>query len=172
MVPGGSLSQNPLNRFLPDRELPGGMTPASSSPVPPDDLLAHAGFVRGLTRALVSGDADVDDVVQETWVAALGSQGSPIRSPRSWLASIVRATRRPPPPDPRPDGQAPRRGRDVGRGPDTRRPCRPPRDHPEGLGRARVPSLQLPRRPRAPLLRGVAAEEEVAEGGWECLSVR
>ena len=66
------------------------MTPAPSSPVPPNDLLAHAGFVRGLARALVSGDADVDDVVQETWVAALGSRASVIRRPRSWLASIVR----------------------------------------------------------------------------------
>jgi len=66
------------------------MTPASSSPIPPDDLLAHAGFVRGLARALVSGDADVDDVVQETWLAALASTGSRIRRPRSWLASVVR----------------------------------------------------------------------------------
>jgi len=66
------------------------MTPASSNPIPPDDLLAHTGFVRGLARALVSGDADVDDVVQEAWLAALGSSGSRIRKPRSWLASIVR----------------------------------------------------------------------------------
>ena len=42
--------------------------------------LAHADFVRGLARALVSGDADVDDVVQETWVAALGSLPRRVRS--------------------------------------------------------------------------------------------
>ena len=54
------------------------------------DLLAHAGFVRGLARALVSGDADVDDVVQETWVAAFAADASRVQRPRSWLASIVR----------------------------------------------------------------------------------
>jgi DNA-directed RNA polymerase specialized sigma24 family protein len=51
-----------------------GVTPASPHPIKAEDLLAHAGFVRGLARALVSGDDDVDDVVQETWLAALGSQ--------------------------------------------------------------------------------------------------
>ena len=66
------------------------MKPASTDPIPPEDLLAHAGFVRGLARALVSGDADVDDVVQEAWLAALGSSVTRVRQPRSWLASIVR----------------------------------------------------------------------------------
>jgi RNA polymerase sigma-70 factor (ECF subfamily) len=66
------------------------MTSSSNGPLPPDNLLAHASFVRGLARALVAGDHDVDDVVQETWLAALGSSGSEIRKPRSWLASITR----------------------------------------------------------------------------------
>lgn len=66
------------------------MTSSQNSPLPPDDLLAHASFVRGLARALVGGDHDVDDVVQETWLAALGASGPAVRKPRSWLASITR----------------------------------------------------------------------------------
>ena len=66
------------------------MNSSQNGPLPPDDLLAHASFVRGLARALVGGDHDVDDVVQETWLAALGASGSAVRKPRSWLASIAR----------------------------------------------------------------------------------
>src|SRR5688572_3758671 len=58
-------------------------------------LLAHQDFVRALARGLVSGD-EVDDVVQETWLAALAR---PPREPgalRGWLAAVVanRARRR------------------------------------------------------------------------------
>ncbi|MHC4956730.1 MAG: RNA polymerase sigma factor [Planctomycetota bacterium] len=53
-------------------------------------LLVHEPFVRGVARALLRGDPRVEDVVQDTWVAAL--QGTP-RDPaatRGWLAGIVR----------------------------------------------------------------------------------
>ncbi|HZT56491.1 MAG TPA: sigma-70 family RNA polymerase sigma factor, partial [Burkholderiaceae bacterium] len=56
---------------------------------PPKDLeqlLAQEPFVRGLARALVADDAD--EVVQQTWLQALGSRSS-VREPRSWLARTV-----------------------------------------------------------------------------------
>ncbi|MBI1849136.1 MAG: sigma-70 family RNA polymerase sigma factor [Planctomycetes bacterium] len=55
----------------------------------PEALLANAGWMRALARRLVS-DADVaDDVVQQTWVAAL--EREPIESPslRGWLRTVV-----------------------------------------------------------------------------------
>ena len=62
--------------------------------VPPDplaaDLLVHAGFVRAVARATLRGDADVEDVVQETWVAALQSGPRPGGSLRAWLGGVVR----------------------------------------------------------------------------------
>src|SRR5437762_5987463 len=54
-----------------------------------DDLLAHAGWLSGLARDLVRGDV-ADDVVQETWVAALRTPPEPGRPPRPWLASVLR----------------------------------------------------------------------------------
>lgn len=66
------------------------MTPSSPRASQVEKLLAHAGCVRGLARALVPGDADVDDVVQETWLGGLGSRDADVHRPRSWLASIVR----------------------------------------------------------------------------------
>ncbi|MHC4135205.1 MAG: sigma-70 family RNA polymerase sigma factor [Planctomycetota bacterium] len=61
--------------------------------MPPPDLealLVHEPLVRGLARSLLRGDARVDDVVQETWVAAL--KGGPRRpaSLRAWLAAVAR----------------------------------------------------------------------------------
>src|SRR5688572_21223181 len=59
------------------------------APIHPDELLRHAAWVRALARALV-GDDEADDVVQETWVAALTQ---PPRSPaalRSWLGTVAR----------------------------------------------------------------------------------
>ena len=54
-----------------------------------EHLLTHAGFVRGLTRALLRGDPRVDDVVQETWLAAIRRgprRGVPARA---WLGAVV-----------------------------------------------------------------------------------
>ena len=36
-----------------------------------DDLLAHAGWVRGLALSLVRDPGAADDLVQETWLAAM-----------------------------------------------------------------------------------------------------
>jgi RNA polymerase sigma-70 factor (ECF subfamily) len=55
-----------------------------------DTLLRHAGFVRGLARALLDDENDVADAVQETWVAALRSPPASDRPARPWLARVVR----------------------------------------------------------------------------------
>jgi RNA polymerase sigma factor (sigma-70 family) len=59
-------------------------------PVDADALLAHAEFVRALARRLVFDDDRVDDVVQETWLAALEHAPERPRSLRAWLARVVR----------------------------------------------------------------------------------
>ncbi len=48
------------------------MTDSSARiPAVPDDLLAHADFLRGLVRGLLRDEHAREDVLQETWVAAL-----------------------------------------------------------------------------------------------------
>ncbi len=53
-------------------------------------LLGHMHYVRVLARALVRGDADVDDVVQDTWIAAVRGGGSHVRRTKPWLSRVVR----------------------------------------------------------------------------------
>ena len=53
-----------------------------------DRLLDEAPFVDALARALAGPDAD--DVVQRTWLQAVGRDPATIRRPRQWLASVVR----------------------------------------------------------------------------------
>lgn len=55
----------------------------------PESLLAHAGFVRAIARSLVTDENRVDDIVQETWLAALKSPPRHRRSIRAWLATIA-----------------------------------------------------------------------------------
>jgi hypothetical protein len=43
----------------------------------PQALEEHASFVRALARSLVHNPHGADDIVQETWVAVLGSKDSP-----------------------------------------------------------------------------------------------
>ncbi|MBL9086982.1 MAG: sigma-70 family RNA polymerase sigma factor, partial [Planctomycetia bacterium] len=62
----------------------------ASGPPDVETLLAHEGFVRGLARQLVTGDADVDDVVQQTFVAALEHPPRSEGGLRGWLATVVR----------------------------------------------------------------------------------
>lgn len=56
------------------------------------DLAAHAEFVRRVARGLLAGEADADDVAQETLLAAL--ERPPARdgggSLRAWLATVAR----------------------------------------------------------------------------------
>jgi RNA polymerase sigma-70 factor (ECF subfamily) len=57
-----------------------------------DELLTHATWVRALARHLCTDDAD--DLVQETWVAALQRPRGVIERPRPWLAEVLRNARR------------------------------------------------------------------------------
>jgi RNA polymerase sigma-70 factor (ECF subfamily) len=54
-----------------------------------DGLLAQAEWLRGLAGYLVHG-GDADDVVQETWVAAMRSPPEASRPVRPWLAQVLR----------------------------------------------------------------------------------
>jgi RNA polymerase sigma-70 factor (ECF subfamily) len=65
----------------------------SDGPVPRPDaasLLEHARFVRAVAGAVLRGDAQVDDVVQDTWIAALGHAPRTGGALRGWLARIAR----------------------------------------------------------------------------------
>jgi RNA polymerase sigma-70 factor (ECF subfamily) len=54
-----------------------------------EELLRHATWLRALARALVRPD-DVDDVVQETWAAALAHPPGSAAALRAWLERVVR----------------------------------------------------------------------------------
>ncbi len=56
-----------------------------------NELLAHAGFLRLLVRRLVRNEADADDVIQATWLAALAHPPPERRAGlRAWLATVAR----------------------------------------------------------------------------------
>lgn len=60
-------------------------------PLPdPRRLLTHEVFLRELAARLVSDPAGADDVVQETWVAAIERAPPEARSLRAWLAQVAR----------------------------------------------------------------------------------
>jgi RNA polymerase sigma-70 factor (ECF subfamily) len=62
----------------------------SSSPTPdPALLLRHASFVRALARRLASDESSADDLVQDTWLAALERPNADVRSPERWLRGVV-----------------------------------------------------------------------------------
>ncbi|MHC4136354.1 MAG: RNA polymerase sigma factor [Planctomycetota bacterium] len=52
-----------------------------------DELLQHGAFLRGLATSLLRGEQDVDDVVQQAYLAALEHRP---RRPRAWLGKVVR----------------------------------------------------------------------------------
>lgn len=55
-----------------------------------DELLAHASWVRALARNLVSDRELAEDLVQETWAAALKNPPSAGSQPRAWLGQVLR----------------------------------------------------------------------------------
>lgn len=57
--------------------------------ISPDVLLAHGEWVRALARRLLGDEALAEDVVQDTWVAALQPQRERVRNPARWLAAVV-----------------------------------------------------------------------------------
>src|SRR5688572_32525448 len=57
---------------------------------PPEDLLAHAGWLRRLAQSLVGAGGGADDLVQETYVAALRHPPRTDLPIRPWLAQVLR----------------------------------------------------------------------------------
>ena len=55
-----------------------------------EHLLTHSDWLTRLARRLVADSATADDLVQETWVAALRRPPDPDRPARPWLSSVVR----------------------------------------------------------------------------------
>jgi RNA polymerase sigma factor (sigma-70 family) len=62
----------------------------TDGPIRPEALLAHAGWLQGLTRALVVDPHDADDLTQETWLAAIEHPPRSGGSPRGWLYRVAR----------------------------------------------------------------------------------
>lgn len=55
-----------------------------------DQLLGHTAWARRLALALVRDEASADDLLQETWLAAMRRPPADGSSPRAWLASVMR----------------------------------------------------------------------------------
>lgn len=63
--------------------------PVASPAMPPESLLQHRDFVEALARRLVFDRDRADDIVQQTWLAAI--QNPPRRAGvRAWLATVTR----------------------------------------------------------------------------------
>jgi len=62
----------------------------STTPVSMDVLLEERDFVRSLARRLVRDEASAEDIVQQTWVAALTRPPEDRRAVRGWLSGVVR----------------------------------------------------------------------------------
>jgi RNA polymerase sigma factor (sigma-70 family) len=69
-----------------------GMDGNKGVPLSAADLVAHAGWLRRLAGHLVSDEGSADDVVQDTYIAALRSPPDATRPPRPWLAQVLRNT--------------------------------------------------------------------------------
>ena len=61
-----------------------------SRSIPLSELHAQAPFLRRLARALVKDEQGAEDLVQETWVAALERSPGPAETVRGWLARLAR----------------------------------------------------------------------------------
>lgn len=59
-------------------------------PTLPDDLEAHADWLRRLARSLLRDAEDAEDLAQETWVVALESRSRQGAPDRPWLAGVLR----------------------------------------------------------------------------------
>jgi RNA polymerase sigma factor (sigma-70 family) len=57
------------------------------APIDPQELLAHGDFVRAIARSLLWDEHAAEDVVQQTWLAALGL---PATASRGWLGAVAR----------------------------------------------------------------------------------
>jgi RNA polymerase sigma-70 factor (ECF subfamily) len=69
---------------------------ATTRPITQEELLDNMGWVRSLAAALVRDPAELDDVVQDTWITALERPPRRTTGPalRAWLAAVVRTLAR------------------------------------------------------------------------------
>lgn len=65
------------------------MDPVAPAEIDPHSLLAEAGWVERLARRLVRDDATAQDLVQETWLAALEAPPAADGRLRPWLARVL-----------------------------------------------------------------------------------
>src|SRR5438309_2348985 len=65
-------------------------SPPADSAIPPDALVAHAGFVRRLAFALLRDDSDADDASQDALARGLSAGPREPGAQRAWLATVVR----------------------------------------------------------------------------------
>ncbi|MEE8106051.1 MAG: sigma-70 family RNA polymerase sigma factor [Planctomycetota bacterium] len=63
---------------------------AAADELRPEMLLQHAGFVRALARSLLNDAHAAEDVVQETWLAALRRPPADRTRLRAWLGTVAR----------------------------------------------------------------------------------
>lgn len=63
---------------------------SESAPAHIEDLLAHADWLQRLAAHVVRGDGDPEDVVQDTWLAALRAPPDIDRPAPPWLAKVLR----------------------------------------------------------------------------------
>src|SRR5215207_7415711 len=61
----------------------------STNAITPEDLLAHSAWLQRLAARLVE-PSTAEDLVQETWAAAVGSRPDRDRPLRPWLAEVLR----------------------------------------------------------------------------------
>lgn len=62
-----------------------------AAPIPTlETLLSHREFVRGAARAVLGGDDQIEDVVQETWIRALRQGPREAGALRTWLGRVAR----------------------------------------------------------------------------------
>ena len=66
------------------------MGEVSSSSLEAAEFLRHADFVRRLARRLAADEAAAEDLVQDTWLAALEHPPTQVRGVRAWLARVLR----------------------------------------------------------------------------------
>lgn len=64
--------------------------PGNASQIDLESLLRHADFVRSVARRLVLDEHQVDDVMQQTWLAAIQSPAPRKALLRGWLARVAR----------------------------------------------------------------------------------
>lgn len=62
----------------------------ASGPEGIEDLLSHASWLHGLAAALVRDPGAADDLVQDTWLAAMRNPRPHGVAPRAWLTGIAR----------------------------------------------------------------------------------